>query len=233
MTEVNERLKDARARAGYETATDAARAFGWNDVTYRAHENGGRGLKPSIAKRYASAFKVSADWLLYGDKSSRPEQDVPLGELPVVSVPYAGPLEAGAFREAEMYAQQEHEPVDVPRDKRFPKARQSAYLIKGDSMDLAGLLEGDYVVAVDYIDYCDTQGPPINGAKVIVERTSNGGHMVERTVKELHRVGGDYELRPRSSNPRHKPYRVPRDHAADDGTTVSVIGVVTGVYRFI
>lgn len=232
MTEPFERLKQAREKAGYDSPTDAARAFGWNEVTYRSHENGTRGIKAPIARQYGSAFRVPAEWLLYGDKSSRNGHDA-LGELPVIRIPFGGPLEAGAFREAEMYAQEEGEPVDVPRDRRFPKARQAAYLIKGDSMDLAGLLEGDYVVAIHYLDYCETQGEPPSGSKVIVERTTGGGHMIERTVKELHRSGPDFEFRPRSSNPRHKPFFVPRNHTADDGTTIAIIGVVSGVYRFI
>src|ERR671929_183506 len=47
-----ERLQSARRQAGYKSAADAARAFGWNVVTYRAHENGTRGLKRDAAERY-------------------------------------------------------------------------------------------------------------------------------------------------------------------------------------
>ena len=67
MTEANERLQAARLRAGFETATDAARAFGWNENTYRSHENGERGLKKEVAYRYAKALRISVGWLLTGD----------------------------------------------------------------------------------------------------------------------------------------------------------------------
>jgi DNA-binding XRE family transcriptional regulator len=70
MTDVSDRLTQARSKAGYETATDAANAFGWNPVTYRAHEAGDRGLKPDVAKRYARAFKVSVAWLTTGEGAS-------------------------------------------------------------------------------------------------------------------------------------------------------------------
>jgi hypothetical protein len=60
-----DRLRDARLKAGYETAADAARAFGWKDVTYRAHESQGRGIEKSLEK-YAKAFGVAPGWLRYG-----------------------------------------------------------------------------------------------------------------------------------------------------------------------
>lgn len=64
--ETYERLQHARKRAGFETAQDAADRFGWNAVTYRAHEAGDRGLKIGVAEKYAKAFKVSQSWLLTG-----------------------------------------------------------------------------------------------------------------------------------------------------------------------
>lgn len=64
--ETYERLQKARRRAGFETAQEAADRFGWNAVTYRAHEAGDRGLKISVAAKYAQAFKVSQSWLLTG-----------------------------------------------------------------------------------------------------------------------------------------------------------------------
>lgn len=70
MTEPHERLKEARVRARYAEAADAARAFGWNEVTYRSHENGQRGLRPDVAKKYARAFRVSMAWLLTGSGSA-------------------------------------------------------------------------------------------------------------------------------------------------------------------
>lgn len=67
MEEPFERLQKARRAAGYDEATDAARAFGWNENTYRSHENGQRGLRKDVAERYGRAFRVSAAWLLTGE----------------------------------------------------------------------------------------------------------------------------------------------------------------------
>ena len=61
-----DRLKAAREGATYDTAADAARAFGWNEVTYRAHENGQNGFRLELARRYAAAFSVNVEWLVPG-----------------------------------------------------------------------------------------------------------------------------------------------------------------------
>ena len=69
MTEIYERLQDARRKAGYDTAKDAADAFGWNEVTYRSHEAGDRGVRQSVAEKYAKALRVSVVWLITGQGS--------------------------------------------------------------------------------------------------------------------------------------------------------------------
>ena len=59
------RLRQARAAAGYETATEAAEAMREPVPTYTLHENGGRGYKAKAAK-YAKQFKTTPEWLLWG-----------------------------------------------------------------------------------------------------------------------------------------------------------------------
>lgn len=82
MSEPHERLQQARLRARYDEATDAARAFGWNENTYRSHENGMRGLKRDVAEKYARAFRVSPAWLLTGEgKAERNNSVVVMGRI--------------------------------------------------------------------------------------------------------------------------------------------------------
>jgi hypothetical protein len=88
-----DRLERARIAAGFETPTDAARAFGWNEVTYRSHEAGGRNILPQVAERYARAFKVSAGWLLTGEG---PEQRTRLSASPMQERHAAPPASGGA-----------------------------------------------------------------------------------------------------------------------------------------
>jgi phage repressor protein C with HTH and peptisase S24 domain len=69
---MNERLKEARKKAGYRTATAAIDAFGWSSSTYRAHENGQNGFKVEEAKLYGEAYRVSPSWLLLGEGDAIP-----------------------------------------------------------------------------------------------------------------------------------------------------------------
>jgi len=69
MTEKHERLKEARTKAGFKFASDAANALGITQSTYRAHENGQNDFGLDEAETYASKFKVSAIWLLKGSEA--------------------------------------------------------------------------------------------------------------------------------------------------------------------
>lgn len=82
-----ERLKQARLAAGWVTAAEAARAYGWPVSTYLGHENGSRGYRLEDAKKYARAFHVAngASHLLLGTSQGRQAAAM----LPVVS--FVGP----------------------------------------------------------------------------------------------------------------------------------------------
>ena len=71
MQEPHNRLQIARELAGYETATDAAKAMGVSLPTYMGHENGSRGFRAK-AERYAKFFRVSYEWLMTGAGEPRP-----------------------------------------------------------------------------------------------------------------------------------------------------------------
>ena len=66
MSNPADRLRQARERAGFEHAKDAAKAMGVPVSTYIGHENGSRGYTIESAARYAHQFKVTEEWLLYG-----------------------------------------------------------------------------------------------------------------------------------------------------------------------
>ena len=59
------RLKWARQQH-FRSAAQFARTAGVSEVTYRAHENGTRGLTTSAAQRYAEPLGVDFLWLLLG-----------------------------------------------------------------------------------------------------------------------------------------------------------------------
>jgi transcriptional regulator with XRE-family HTH domain len=69
-----ERLRWARARAGFERAKDAADSLGMNPVTYRSYERrpdqaGARMFDHQAAARLGKKFKCSWNWLLTGEGS--------------------------------------------------------------------------------------------------------------------------------------------------------------------
>lgn len=68
MEKPKDRLKQARAAAGYETPSDAAKAHArdLNKNTLISHENGNRDISRKAALKYARVFGVDAGWLLYG-----------------------------------------------------------------------------------------------------------------------------------------------------------------------
>ena len=124
MLEPHERLVLARTKAGYETAADAARAFGWSPITYRAHESGLRGLRRDAAARYALAFGVSEAWLLTG-------QGAPAGIRS--TVPMVGYVGAGA--EVHLFdGDQSSEQIDEADAPPAADEHTVAVIVRGDSM---------------------------------------------------------------------------------------------------
>lgn len=74
----NQRLKDARIKAGYSSAAEAARAMSLSVGTYAGHENGSRGILPDAAEQYARKFGVTPEWILFGRLEEQPDSDTPL-----------------------------------------------------------------------------------------------------------------------------------------------------------
>jgi hypothetical protein len=83
-----ERLKIARLRSGFRSASDASVYLSIPYGTYSGHENGSRGIKDRELLHYARAFKVSAYWLAFG-------QSVPKQKLKMVG--RAGSLAVNSF----------------------------------------------------------------------------------------------------------------------------------------
>lgn len=225
MTETaGSRLQKARREAGYETAADAARAFGWPEITYQAHEADRRGIRPALAAQYARAFKVSAAWILTGEERlSLGVADRKLTQLKVL-----GLVEAGAWREAEAMGT-DIRSVAAPMDQRFPKSNQFLLEVRGDSMDRCRptpLLPGTLLRCIDFKSGEVTLK---SGQIAVVERKRDGGHLIETTVKRVHVFADRVELHPESSNKIHQPIVIRNDWKHQDRTTVEVVAIVTGL----
>lgn len=144
-------------------------------------------------------------------------------EVEVVGLPIAGSIQAGHWLETTFVeTDQEPDMLPVARDPRFPRARQYALRVVGDSMDL-DYPDGSYVTCVDFAE----SGLAMSeGMTVHVERQRAGGQLVEITLKLIAREGGTLLLKPRSSNPLHQPITF-----SGKQTDIMIRGVVTGGWR--
>lgn len=69
----HDRLRQARAAAGFRSAAAAAKALAIRPSTYLAHENGQNAFTTAQAEVYAEAFGVEVTWLMFGETSAGPE----------------------------------------------------------------------------------------------------------------------------------------------------------------
>jgi transcriptional regulator with XRE-family HTH domain len=61
-----DRLRRARISAGFERASDATRRFGWSYSRYMNYENGERSIPPKQAILFASAYRITVDYIYFG-----------------------------------------------------------------------------------------------------------------------------------------------------------------------
>lgn len=143
----------------------------------------------------------------------------------LITVPKAGRVEAGEFREVLEYADLDREFLLEQADPEFPRAKMVAYDVLGDSMNQAHppILPGSVLICVDFED---TGLPHVEGMIVVIERTRNGGMTREWSVKEVVVQDGWTEFHPRSSNPKHEPIIVPDDPDPNDGVEVKTLALV-------
>lgn len=85
MAEIGDRLRQRRIAAGFKTASDAARRYGWNENTYRSHENTTRNVPRKWLLSYAKAYGVTLSWLTTGTEESLSAASNAGQVIPVVS----------------------------------------------------------------------------------------------------------------------------------------------------
>lgn len=185
--EPSDRLRQARERAGYEKAVDAAKAYGWSVSTYISHENGTRGLRPKVAQKYAKALKIKADFLLYG--TITPDR-VPVEKRArdaVIMVPLLSWVSAGQLSfDADTDPDMERIAVAGLGNGDFIALR-----VAGDSMDRVSPDRSIIIVDRDVKD-------PVNGRYYVFSIRG------EATYK-IFRAGDPAYLEPFSTNPQNRP----------------------------
>jgi phage repressor protein C with HTH and peptisase S24 domain len=221
---MSDRLREARKKAGFPSASAAAEAFGWQIPAYIHHENGTRTFTVEAAKRYARAFRVNPGWLLALDKVEIATAETSRGRI----VEVTGSVAAGVWRETTEWPQSDRFEI-VVGPSPFPRARRFGLRVDGNSMDQVfapGTL-------LDCLSIFDLGIEPANGDLVIVERQRRDG-MRELTAKEFHcDEDGRCWLIPRSTKPEFQsPIEIGSpntEHETED--YVQVIAFVIGSYQ--
>lgn len=167
VMEASERLRKAREQAGFATAADAARRFGWPESSYRAAENGQRPPTQAKAKEFARAFRVPVEWLLFGT-----------GEPTKKPVPLVGYVGAGA----EVFPIDDGGSLDEIEPPPGIGPSAVAVKVRGDSM-WPRYMDGDVLIFDEHlpIEKADGQECVVSltdGRKFVkVVRLEAGGHV--------------------------------------------------------
>lgn len=123
----------------------------------------------------ASILECDAEFLLG-------QQDVPrrarrsVDASTAVTVPVAGIVEAGVWREAGAGVRL---PASLPLqpDPRFPVSGQAAWIVRGPGADLLGILDGDAVVTVPVETFAEVAHSLRHGDAVVARRERDGETM--------------------------------------------------------
>lgn len=142
VMEASERLRMAREQAGFATAADAARRFGWPESSYRAAENGQRPPTQARAKEFARAFRVPVEWLLFG-----------AGEPTKKPVPLVGYVGAGA----EVFPIDDGGSLDEIEPPPGIGPSAVAVKVRGDSM-WPRYMDGDVLIYDDHVPLTKVDG---------------------------------------------------------------------------
>lgn len=233
LERIEERLRFLRI-----SASAACVAAGLSpDAIRNLQRTAKQGKTPNVTletlHKLAPVLQTTVAWLIGEEGASNAENDnnqdtVHAIRPRLIPVPIVGRAAAGHFYEADEFDQSDLEKLYLPPDEKFPRARQMAFVVDGDSMnDLKPkpLYPGDKAICVAYEDVADMV-PVIQGMVVVVQRSRDGGHTREWSIKQVEMQAGKTFFQPRSTNARHKPIVVDRDFQAEEGVTVEIIALV-------
>jgi transcriptional regulator with XRE-family HTH domain len=236
-------LASVRNERGINQA-DAGAAFGTapgiSSQAWGQYEAGNRPgiFRPDVQSKLAAALGATVEDLL--DAKRRLAGDPPNPRIPGDPRPVAprgattglyirDTVQAGAFLVANDLSQEEPTLYPHASDGRYPHADQWLSRVRGDSVNLLGIFDGDLVHCVSTTDIAYT---PRTGDIVEVERTRFGGQMRELTLKQVEVTPNGPMLWPRSTNERFRePVSVTEGADHGEELEVRIRGLVVGSIR--
>lgn len=185
----------------------------------------GRNKRPSLENLSAIAGELEVSITEFANIDDLPSGDDRKRQIVPSYLPVRHKVAAGVWLSVDEYSQDFPEPPQaVAPDARYAEWPQWLELVEGESMNVI-IPAGRYVHVVDAIEMGYA---PSHGDIVIVERRRMGGHLRERTIKEVKINGRGVELWPRSTDPKYQSPVVLSD--SDETTEVCIVGKVIGVY---
>lgn len=177
----------------------------------------GKTRRPSADNlaKLAAVLDTSTKYLMGDD-------NVAVAPFPVAGLPVVAIAQPFVWVEHSML-DGDLEMVALARDPRFPNARQYAVRIRGNGMDEV-YSDDTYVTCADFKEAAI---PLRHGLHVHVERYSDGGDLIEHTVRAVQQRGNRLYLVAKSSNPKLTPIEAPEE----DSTKIVIKGIVTGSWK--
>lgn len=182
----------AREHAGYKSARQAALNMGWAYPTYASHENGLRDFPQKVAERYAHAFRVSPEFLMFG--SNPPDWANHLKAQPMVEM-HAPTRLLRLFtdEEAEMLRswlqhQQSGGPQYMITDPGNISPRSFALAVNADEMRAKPPAAGEREILPGDIAIIDTQRQQVRPGDVVALLVKGDPYVHLRKVV-MHGIG--------------------------------------------
>lgn len=179
----------------------------------------------------ALALNTTERWILTG----KGLKDVPAGTLlvpvPLGQVMVVGAVQAGVFREALQWPEDDWKSAPVSALNAWKHLPQFGLDVRGPSMNRI-YPDGSTVICVNWWD-AGLENGQLSGKRVVVLRRDPDGGGVEATVKEIHiDEFGVFWLWPKSTDPNYQtPWRVESlTPKSDDNDDIRIAALVIGAF---
>lgn len=187
------RIKEWRELRGL-TMEVLAERMGTTASQVNKLEKGQRELTQSWIFKAAAALGVHPADIL---PASEPGPDT----IPALRVRFIGDVQAGVFREALEWSEEDQFEVDVPVDNRYRRRPVFGLQVRGDSMNKV-FPHGTLVTCVKLMDLGEDFELDSGRYVVVLRRNENGPDEFEATIKQYEvDAHGMAWLWPRSDNP--------------------------------